>query len=411
MSYKNFYFFYIFLLIISSSIVISVGIGQFGREGRLIFQPGFEKVYGFQLSDSLNIDAVIEGELAQYAVIDDPNPGGPPRNINVILKLPEFLEPGIHYLYLVANERATGGGMVGGVASVRVGIPVFALYPGKKPVFEGLTLNDGNVGESIKLGIGLINHGEETIEYSNGNISVYDPNGNPLIVLGTESKSVKPYESVTLYSLFDSSKFNLEPGNYRAVGTLYTEGSEYPETKEGIFILGVMNVNIIGSTPELFANSTNKYHIQLESDWSGDIDNVYARINMPNGKTVRSPNVDLSKQGQGVKPGAIIETYVETQGLDLGQHTFDVTIFYKGQTREFKLPVIIIDGKPPEVEKPSIITPMFIFIVISVIIVLFVALYFLVFRKDGGRTGGNNNSSTRIESSTQSSNDIRPPSL
>jgi hypothetical protein len=414
MLYKKISFLYILFFILTSTMVVGVGIGQYNREKQILFVPGLEKVYGFQLSDSLKIDASLEGDLAQYGTINDPAPGGPARNIEVVLRLPDYLEPGTHTLYIVATEHPSGTATVGGFSSVRVSMEVFALYPGKHPVLKGLVTNDVNVNGSTVLGLFIINYGEEAIDNAHGTISVYNQNNDLVTILNTDSKSIPPYGVETSSGILDTALFNMSPGNYRVVGNLTYDYINYDTLTEGMFIVGEMNINVLSTTTEMFVNSTNKFLITLQSEWTGDIDNIYARITLPNGKAIKTPNVDLYKPSQGVKATATVETYLETEGLELGPQNVEITLFYKGKSSTRNVMVNIVDGKPPVTEKPRIITPMVIFIAISVIIVLFVALYFLVFRKNGG--GGSGRSSSTGSSNTQStqsqpSGDIRPPSL
>lgn len=406
---KKFYFFSFIFIVILSTFTYGVGIGQYNRERQILFESGMEKTYGFQLSDSLKIDTSVEGDLARYAVINDPLPGGPPRNIEVTLKLPEFLDPGVHILYVVASERPDTEASIGGISSVRVGMEVFALYPGKHPYINNVLAKDININDTSTIQLIMINQGEETIEQAYAEFAVYDQDGKFITSLRSDSKSVAPYETQTLMAVLDTSSLDLKPGTFKVTGNLTYDNTLYPESRESTFIIGEMKVDIIAYTPELFANSTNKFVMTLESDWAGDINDVFGRISLPNGKVIKTPNADLSKPGPGIKASAVLETYIETDGMPLGTNELSIDINYADKVTNQKINVNIVDGKPPEVEKPRIITPMLIFIALSVIIILFVAVYFLVFRKGGS---GREPSHKQDHGSVQDSNiDIKPPSL
>jgi hypothetical protein len=412
--------FSIILSLILPSFVYGVGIGQYNREKQVLFQPGMEKSYGFQLSDSLKINAALDGDLAQYAVIDDPLPGGPPRNIEVNMKLPDFLEPGVHTLYITAMEVPISTATIGGISSVRVGMEVFALYPGKRPLINGLTAKDVNMNDTTSLGLIVTNQGEETIEQAYGNISVYSPEGVLIAELKTGYASIGPYETKTIEAPFDTSMYDLKPGNYKIIGYLSYDNTDYNGSREGTFIIGQMNINIIDYTKELFTNSTNKFLMTLESDWSGDIDDIYARIVLPNGKIAKTPNTAIKKVSQGIKANAEMEAYIETGGLPLGPNEFAVNMYYKNRGDTKKIIVNIIEGTPPEIEKPGVITPTMIFAVLSISILLFVAVYFLVFRKGDRRAPAEDIRQPIIEDKIDqgstgqgqySAGDIKPPSL
>jgi hypothetical protein len=414
---------FLFLIISIISIfivnpVLGVGIGKYTNEQNILFQPGLEKTYTFYLYDDSTIHCSIEGDLAEYAVIKDPSPDGGPRNVEVALTLPDYLEPGSHTLYIVATQASSiGEATVGGVASVRTGVNVFALYPGEYPSFDGVYANDLNVNEKTNMVIGLSNEGEDTIADASGIITIYDQNNNTIAILHTNSVSVKPFEKQTLSAELDAAVYNLSVGTYRAVGNLTCDGTNVNHTEETNFIVGTMNVDIVDTTPDVIVNATNKYYINLESDWSGDIDNVYAKITMPDGKVIKSPNVDMIKSTQGSKAQAQIETYMETTDLSPGSYDVDITVYYKGLSRSNKIKLNVIEGKAPIIEKPKLITPMTIFIALGILVILFVAMYFLVFKhSDGNNTTSShknipdNNNNTEIR---QPNNDdgIRPPSL
>ena len=411
----------IFLLLFLSTLfifiaqpVLGVGIGKYTNQQSILFQPGLQKTYSFYVYDDSAIHCSIEGDLAEYATIKDPNPNGGPRNVEVVLTLPDYLEPGSHTLYIVATQASSNGeATVGGVASVRTGVNVFALYPGKYPVFTSTNANDLNLNEKTTITIGLSNNGEETIDNANGIIIVYDQNNNTIAILHTNSVSVGPFETQSLSTVLDATLYNLSVGTYRAVGNLTCDGINVNYTTETNFIVGTLNVDIVDTTPEVIVNATNKYYINLESDWSGDIDNVYAKITMPDGKVIKTPNVDMIKATQGSKPQAQIEAYLETAGLNTGSYDIDVTLYYKGLSKSNKIKLNVINGKAPLIEKPKIISPMTIFIALGIIVIIFITLYFLVFKHGGGNASSSNkNSATNnTEIRQPSDNSIRPPSL
>lgn len=404
-------FFILFILIISSSIVYGVGIGEFKNKKLIQFEPGKEEELRFQLFDSPRIRASLEGDLAEYCTLVDPSPDGGSRTISIRLKLPEYLEPGEHKVYLVATEASESGATLGGIASVRSGITVFALYPAKHPIFKSVSTTDFNINEKGNLGLNVINYGEDTIENLYGTITIYDGEGNEITVLKTESKSVNSFEEVISTATLDSSIYNLTPGKYTAKGNIIYDDVKYPDTLEATFRIGQMKVDIIDSTKEVFINSTNKYIITIESDWAGNINDVYARITTPNGKSLKTPNVDMISPGNGRKAAAQIETYWETNGLTTGSYDMDITLYYQGLTTNKIVKVDIIEGKAPEIEKPKSLELNITYILIaSIIIVIFVVAYFFIFRKGTDKVQSDNVS--RQEEPTNSNDDeIKPPSL
>jgi hypothetical protein len=369
------------------------------------FEPGVEKKIMFNVFDSKIIVLSLEGDLAPYAKIIDPAPNTGRRDVTVLLKYPEYLEPGSHILYLVATEGTTATGTVGGIASVRAGIRVFALYPEQHPVLNGLVTNDLNVDEKALMGLSITNYGEEKIESAIGKITVYDRDNTTVAILETESKSISPFESTVINTVLDSAVYNLSAGIYSINGSFTYDGVSYASTKTGQFRVGRMSVDIIDSTPQVYINSTNKLYITIESEWAGNINDVYAKITTPNGKIIKTPNVDMISAGGAQKAVAQLEAYWETDGLNVGTYDLDISVFYKGESNSKRMKIDLIEGTPPIIEKPkSEINSTLIMIVVSVIVILFILLYFFVFRKNSGKNS--TDAIRRVED-----NDIKPPSL
>lgn len=429
------YFLFIFLIIIYGTFiqcayVFGVGIGQYSNEKEILFQPGIEKTYKFYLFDNAKIHASLEGDLAKYATINDPNPDGPQRNIEVTIKFPDYLEPGVHTLYLVATQATENTAAMGGIASVRTGLRVFSLYPFKHPILNGVAANDLNINEKTTIGLSVTNYGEEAIMGASGIITVYDEYNNTIAILNTDTKSISPYETQTLNSVLDAALYNLSSGTYTAVGNVTYDDANINYTASGKFMVGELNINIVDATKELIVNATNKYYITLESDWAGDINNVYAKITTPKGEIIKTPNLDLVKPGAGRKAAGQLEAYIETKGLDIGPHDFDITVYYEGLTYSKTVTVNIIDGVPPKIEKPNIISNNTAVMILGALIVLSVLTYFLVFNKsfnsknNNGRSEKNNNNDSDAKSFNPSNtgrnennnnavldSEIRPPTL
>ncbi len=330
------------------------------------------------------------------------------RNIIIRIKFPEYLEPGNHILYLVATEATESTATLGGIASVRSGINVFALYPSKHPIFQGVTANDFNINEKGNIYLNVINHGEDAIENAHGTITIYNQEGIQVAVIQTESKSISSFEEVKIPATLDSLAYNLTPGKYTANASLIYDGVLYPSTMLGVFRIGQMNVDLIDSTKEVYINSTNKYILTIESDWAGNINDVYARITTPNGKSLKTPNVDLVSPGGGRKAAAQIETYWETEGLAIGTYDVDITLYYQGLSTTKRIKVNIIEGKAPIIEKPKETNSVMVYaiIILSIIIILVVGYVFMV--KKGNNKTNNNDHSTEKNNETT---DIKPPSI
>jgi hypothetical protein len=401
-------FLIVMFFILTSSLVLGVGIGEYKNKRLIPFEPTKEEELKFQLFDSPKIKVSLEGDLAEYCTLIDTNPEGGPRSVIVRIKMPEYLEPGEHTVYLVATEATNSVSTLGGIASVRSGVKVFALYPSKHPIFRGVITSDFNINEKGQIGLSIVNYGEDTIEDTHGTITIYNQQGTQVAVLQTESKSIKSFENVEIYTTLDSVAYNLTPGKYTANGSFIYDNTPYPLSMEGIFRVGQMNIDLVDSTKEVYINSTNKYILTIESDWAGNINDVYARITTPNGQILKTPNVDLVSPGGGRKAAAQVETYWETEGLATGTYDVDITLYYQGLTTTKKAKINIIEGTAPEIERSQGLSSKVIVysIIIAVVIIILIASYF-IFRK--GNKGSSNNYSS--ERNNVDDTEIKPPSI
>ena len=407
MMYKNIFLFFLVTLLIFPT-VLGVGIGEYTKQKEFLVEPGKDVKYEFYVFDSPRVNANIEGDFTPYVTLSDPNPGGGPRNVDVTIKIPDNATPGRHTIYLTATEAPPSTGTVGGIASVRTGVTAIVLYPGKYPVFNGMNIDDVNVNETAQITVSLTNYGREAIIQANGTITIYDSENKTVAVVQTGNAPYWPYETRDLKASLDTAAFNLAPGIYKAAVNISYDGESLNSTPQQTqFIVGQLKVNVIDSSKVAYPNATNKYQLSIESDWAGTLSDVYAIIKTPNGKTLKTPSIDLRIPAPGQKSDAVLETYWETTGMNLGDYNMDVTLYYKDQTNTVSVPVKIIEGTAPVIEKPNgIFSSGNLTLFIGIIVIAAIAIYFYV------KLG--KNSTGRIPSGTNESvedNDIRPPSL
>jgi hypothetical protein len=392
---------FIIVLVLFSSYSLAVGIQSTPFE-LIVFKPNAEYTFNFGLMGATKIGAFVDGDLGQYATVIDAAPDSGPRLVSAKLILPDTLEPGFHTLYLGAREIADIQGTMGGLAIAKVRVNVLSLYPGKYPQFS-VGIKDINVGESGKAIVSVNNYGTETIDSAQGIIEIYGPDGESITSLYTNIASVASSQNVGLEASLDTAKFNLKPGKYSATARLVYDGITHEDVKELNFTIGSLRVDITSTTPEAIVNATNKYVINVESDWTGEINDVYARIITPNKKTLKTPNIDLVKPNRNnAKATGVLETYWETQGLDFGEYDMDIIIYYGKYTNEQTVKVRIVDGQKPVIEKPEAFQiiglddnklvlfntplPMTLLLMVLLAIIVMFNVYYFIFRKS--KNGG-----------------------
>lgn len=348
------------------------------EERTLIFEPYLEKEFVVYVFNFEKIESIIyAGELAPYAELIDTNQYGPPREIRMRLSLPESLAPGIYTVQFGGREYYEVGGTVGGLAAVASTVTVLSLYPGIYPTFS-LSSYDIGLGEKMNLTVNIDNFGTQDIQEAYANIDIYDSDGNLITTLKTNNVRVPSKKSslgsVSAQATFDSSKFGLKPGFYNAIATLSYDGQTLPEKKESLFRLGTLKVNVVDWTKTIYANVTNKFVITIESDWSGKIDDVYARVSTPDG-ILKTPNLDIDKFQR-----AQLEAYWEVKKTELGNQTISIELFYAGLSEIKQVVVEVVPPIGPGVEKPQLISPILLGMIILALLIA-ANLYFFFFKK------------------------------
>lgn len=407
----------IFLLFfILPSSVVAISMSQMSIDERVIvFEPYLEREFGVSVYNSERIESVIyPGGLEPYATLIDDNQYGGPREIRMRLSLPETLEPGIYEVIFGGKEYHVSGGTVGGLAAVVTRIKILSLHDGVYPEFS-FGVDDIGKGEKMNISVTIENYGTQDIQNAYADINIYDLNNNLVTTIKTNNVGVPSkktsMQSVIAYATFDSSKFDLQPGFYNVTAELNYDGQTLPDKKEAKFRLGNLEVFIVDWTKIIYANVTNKFLVTIESDWSGSIEDVYARVYVPD-QTLKTPNLDLSKFQT-----ATLETYWEAKKLELKNYTITIEIFYAGISTKKDVQVEVVAPIEPVEERPFRIPAMTIGVIVLILLIA-INVYFFVFKRGKDSNKGNGNvegsqntgsSSNKVASGNINTDRIEPP--
>jgi len=397
---KRIIFFLLFIFFSTNALAISMN--QMAVEDRIvIFEPYLEKDFSVFVFNSEKVESIMyPGGLEPYATIIDDNQYGPPREIKMRLSLPETLSPGSYDVLFGGREYYNVGGTVGGIAAVASRVTVLSLYDGLYPKFS-VAATDIGLGERMNITVTIENFGTQDIGGAYASIDIYDPDNNLVTTLKTNNVAVpskkNSLQPTIVQATFDSSKFDLLPGFYKAVGTLSYDGQTLPDKSEAAFRLGTLTVTIKDWTRTIYANVTNKFVVTIESDWSGRIDDVYARVSTPDG-ILKTPNLDVDKFQT-----TQLETYWEVKKTELGNQTISIELFYAGISIIKQVIVEVTPPIGPGVEKPSSISISPTLIGITVLALLIaINIYFFVFKR---------NKNENNQRSNPPNNGMQPPRM
>lgn len=382
-----FIMFFVAFLIILINNVYAISMNQMSQESRtIIFEPNLEKEFSVYVFNSERIESIIyPGILAEYVELIDNNQYGPPREIKMRLKLPATLEPGTYEVMFGGREYKTVGGTVGGLAAVASRVTILSLYQGKYPQFS-VSADDIGIGETTNITVSIENYGYDDIQYAYAIIQIYDPENSLVATLNTNAVNVpskkKQLKSSIATAQFISKNYNLRPGIYTIKAKLIYDNSELPEEKNLTFRIGTLTVNIIDWNKIIYANVTNKFIIKIESDWAGEIKDVYAKVYTIDG-TLKSPNLDIQKFQT-----AELETYWDVKKTPLGNQTITIEVFYEKKSSKKEIIVEVVPPIGPGVEKPAQISVLTIGIIVLAILIA-INIYLFLFRKKENKEDNN----------------------
>lgn len=351
---------YFILLIFFLILPLSEATGITPAYYKITFKPNLQQSFFFRgYGDGMEeLDIRISGgELAKYVTLHRLNK----NEFIVSLKLPEFLEPGIHKIRVgvvpKVSPRESG---IGAIAAVRAPIIIFVPYPGKY-VKARFSATNANVNEFVIFTIYAKNLGKETVQMAYANIDVFDPENVKVINVKTNEASIKSQEEVILKARFNAS--GLKDGIYKANADLYWDGNVTKLTTS--FKIGNLYVKVVNYTKILEPDKINRFDIGIESRWNTPIKSIYGKVTI-NKTTAITPTTQLKPWEK-----KIITTYIDTKHIAVGEHPVEIVLYYENVTTTEigKVNVIIPEKPAPKMSVTLLVIAVILLIIGNIILV------------------------------------------
>jgi len=299
------------------------------------YHPGttITLTYSVRGAPNSDIEVIMEGELVKYLTLLSPGNFTLDEKgwgtISANFTIPVLTAPGMHEALIGAQDAipASTSTVIARVAilsQIWVRIP----YPEKYFDFWVEAPNRINSGDVITLAVKMTNRGL-LAEHVSGVIEIFDPLGNSVAVLPmTSADNIAFGESARLAADWPTTKSIA--GNYRAAITVNYDEKSSSLTHE--FTVGEMRIEILNiNASQILKDSTAKIPITISSKWNGEIENVYATIDISkNGQQVTQLKTPSKNVGAWAQDN--LETYWETKGLELGSYDASVTLHYADKT-------------------------------------------------------------------------------
>ncbi len=381
-----FIFIIIFLLLPIDALALGISPGELGEYD---FQPNLRVEKRICVSNSIEgyfeVDMVLRGNLTEYAKLSEDHfvlaPKGTPGSgkcVDFVLQLPEKLEkPGTYKLWVwasqVTGEQAGGSGsMLGGRVEVGANLKIHLPYPGKY-VEASLTIQEGEVNETIAFTINAINRGNETINNAQGTIHIYDSGGREIATVKTNSESMEPSKWTELRAEWIA---NVEPGEFLANATIDYDG--FKTFVSRTFKVGSPTAKILDVKTEPIVNgSIGVIKTRVISYWSKKIENAHVSLLIKRG----------SYSGGSQSPSATLHPWKETEftnfwdtsnAIGPGEYQAVAVLHYLNKTDSKNFTIEVIEEERPILEI-FLSDPMWTAVIALVIILVIMIL--LTFRK------------------------------
>lgn len=262
----------IFILFSAKAVIAASGVSPGSYE--INFEPFLEEefVFNFIFEEGIVSKISVEGDLLDYVFLDKRTIIGS-EVVSVGLKLPEKADSyGVNKIRVSAKQVPSdllGVELISDVGGI---IRVLVPYPGKRPVVF-LDVHEGNEGENLKMNLRISNEGNESflakpsIHLFDGETKVYEKSFSEVTINSLGSYEIEEY--------LDISHF--PSGNYGAVA-LVDYGAEVLARNEDFFRIGKLFIDITDFTREVNKSPLERFNIELESFYNGEIREIYAEV-------------------------------------------------------------------------------------------------------------------------------------
>ncbi len=353
-------------LSIVSPVLAGAGVRLPPPEARIItFEPGASYTFEFEAIGNEYLDVSLGGDLAEYATIEDPNPGGGPRPITLHFTLPDTLPAGEHKVWVTVTEAAPGGGGMGGRAAARAVITVRSLYD--YPFLKGtLVVKDVANGSSTTAEVRLKSWSFVDIPGVYAEVVVLK-NGEELVRGRTRSITLKSDAEEVLTA--DLATQHLSPGPYQAEATVYY-GNTSVLLKDS-FRIGSLEFTLLHYPKQLVAGSVRPFPFTILSNWNDEIPTVYGVVSLF-GRSEQTPTISVGPFSKGR-----LKTFLDLSAVAPGVYNGSITLFYDGETASFPIELRVTEEKTEE-EGGSVASSSSVFLSPLIFIYFFTALLLLL---------------------------------
>lgn len=369
----------IFLIIMISLVSIeyadAVGLSSNSLKVVLDFKPDLKRTFTYTVLTNAGrtMDYLLEakGIYKDYFHLSTDKfervPSGESRTFSVEMELPEKVEaPGLHDTLICVLE---GEGRVEGAIGTRVemcaSVAFRVLYASKYLLVENMNIPNADKGDVIPVDLVVKSWTEQDISSLKASIDIFGPDekgyDQKITTIYTEEKALPSNSKKTLSASLNTE--NLDPGEYRAVATVFYDGNEANISKN--FRIGLLAVKLLNYTQVFERGKVNKFDVIAGSKWNRRIEDIYADITIGN-DSIRTPSSLLEAW-----KNTTLTAYWDLTEKKTGVYNGNILLHYGENSSRHDITVKIVIGQE---EIRSIMKSAIIGVIVVILVVLLVIL-------------------------------------
>ncbi len=387
--------YYVLLLIIFTSFVSALGVVPSSKE--ILFTPNKQLVNKLKVlnNDGGPRDVVLypEGELSQYITLADSmlsfKDGETEKITTYTINQPSsFAVEGEHEGKIIVRELPTAGNQV--VASLSIASKITLVVPySKKFAKMRLFVGDFDVNKRSNFVLELNNLGTEDITSAQARVKIIDLHSKQDVVTLISDESRVPKKQKKLFTIPWTA--NVPRGVYQVIASIVYDGKVVEDQK--VLTIGSESISISDISVKTFKlGGIAKFDILLSNEWSSDIDDVYARIDI----TKQTDTFASSTTQTVVLPAlgsVVVNAYWDTDKVVPGNYDLKVTLFYGDTAQEKTYPITVtqnsidtgftgqVIGKGPTSRSPSGTSGTGIIYLLVILVMVILALNIVIYVK------------------------------
>ncbi len=336
------------ILLVSNVMALGITPGR----TTYMFEPGVEKTFSFSVVNSehkdMELSILIKGDLSESIFLSESritmSAEEGDKRVDVTLKIPAELAPGIHTADIIVTQSASGsdsgGTFLGASLGVVTQVYVIVPYPGKYIIASANVVGPDEDGNLIFV-FPVISRGDDFIEQVSASVDIFDSKNRLIATIRTDEQSISPSERIELVGRLSQ---NLPLGNYELSAVIYYDGESINLRR--MFSIGEPLVELKEIKVENFRlGGIAKFEMTVENKWSEELRGAYSKMKIYNSyggilTEFQSAPIDIPALST-----VVLTSYWDSAGAQKMTYDAVLSLIYEDKTNEKRFKLEVEDNK------------------------------------------------------------------